>query len=365
MSNSDAVFDLIRKLEQTGLADRPGRLLYSGVGTLCPGQLYLLGDNPGGDPDVEGDSPKEHLEALLNKPSDWNEYVSGIWKPRGLACPPGEAGMQKRVRGLLASLELPVHTVCASNLIFMRSRVVGGLGNREQQRQLAHQCWPVHEYMLELVRPRAILSIGKGAFEFIIQRGLLQSETEDFSSGQGMLKCRATILRLGTLDISLVSVPHLGDRIGYDITAYPEAIRWVREKVWGPAACPPRETALSCGVSDIRHDVIQGYGVTTMASRHNIIPDDYVFTYVRSIDDSQYEKIPGTAGHDRYMLFQTGVTVRKFLDTPLPGNEPRRVDITYNIKVRPRQRTPNLELSPPDSPAARGARAKYLEKTAR
>jgi hypothetical protein len=171
MSNTDAASGLIRKLEQTGLADRPGRLLYSGVGTLCPGQLYMMGDNPGCDPEAEGDSPREHLEALLNKPSDWNEYVSGLWKPRGLAYSPGEAGMQKRVRGLLACLGLPVETVCASNLIFVRSQVVDGLGNREEQTLLAQQCWPVHEYMLELVRPKAILSIGKGAFEFIIKQG--------------------------------------------------------------------------------------------------------------------------------------------------------------------------------------------------
>jgi len=62
MPNGDTVSDLIRILEQTNLADRPGRLLYSGLGTLCPGRLYMLGDNPGGDPDAESDSPRTHLD---------------------------------------------------------------------------------------------------------------------------------------------------------------------------------------------------------------------------------------------------------------------------------------------------------------
>jgi hypothetical protein len=362
MSNADAVSDLIQKLEQTGLADRPGRLLYSGVGTLCPGQLYMLGDNPGGDPGAESDSSREHLQALLNKPSDWNEYVSGIWKPRGLTYPPGEAGMQKRVRGLLACLGLPVQTVCASNLIFVRSQVVDGLGNQEQQIQLAQQCWPVHEFILAQVRPRAILSIGKGAFEFIVNKGRLESETDNIPSGQGTLMCRAARLRLGTLNVSLISVPHLGDRIRYDITAHPEAILWVREKLWGPTAGVRLEAARSSAISDINRNVIQGYGVTTMAPRQNIISDEDVFTYVRSIDDSQYEKRRGTKGHARYMLFQTGMMVREFLDAPLPGNRPSRYDITYNIIPRTLQRTPNLELSPPNSPAGIKARAGYLRK---
>ena len=143
MPNGDTVSDLIRILEQTNLADRPGRLLYSGLGTLCPGRLYMLGDNPGGDPDAESDSPRTHLEALVRRSPDWNEYISGVWKPRGRVCAAGEAGMQRRVRDLLTNLGLPTQTVCASNLIFVRSQVSDGLGNRLERAHLARQCWPV------------------------------------------------------------------------------------------------------------------------------------------------------------------------------------------------------------------------------
>jgi len=244
----------------------------------------------------------------------------------------------------------------------VRSQVTDDLGSQTQQNKLAKQCWPVHEYIIELVRPRIILSIGKKAFEFIVRQGLLRSRVEDFPSGQGTLVCRAAKLRLGILDVTVISVPHLGDRLRYHITSHPEVILWLRQKFWEPNACAPLATVLSGNIKDIKRDVIRGHESTAMTPRQNTINDDYVFTYVRPIDDSEYEKIPGTAGHDRYTLFQTGMTVREFLDAPLPGNKPRRVDITYNIKVRPRQRTPNLELSPPDLPAARKARAGYLKK---
>ena len=86
--------------------------------------------------------------------------------------------------------------------------------------------------------------------------------------------------------------------------------------------------------------------------------DDWVFTYVRNVEDT--EKIKGTAGYDRYALFEVGMTVREFMKIELPGNEPRRVDITYNLVPRPRQTSPNLELSDPESGEARRAREKYL-----
>jgi len=231
MPNGDTVSDLIRILEQTNLADRPGRLLYSGLGTLCPGRLYMLGDNPGGDPDAESDSPRTHLEALVRRSPDWNEYISGVWKPRGRVCAAGEAGMQRRVRDLLTNLGLPTQTVCASNLIFVRSQVSDGLGNRLERAHLARQCWPVHQFILDKVRPTAILSIGKSAFEFISKQGILLSQPESVPAGKGNLMCRAARVRLGTSNITMISVPHLGDRIRYDIAAHPKVISWVRDKL--------------------------------------------------------------------------------------------------------------------------------------
>jgi hypothetical protein len=254
-----------------------------------------------------------------------------------------------------------VETVCASNLIFLRSKVSADLGKQGPQAQLAEQCWPVHRYLIEYINPTAILTIGKRAFDFIVKKGLCESKIESIPAGKRKFMCRAVRLRLGASTINVISIPHLGGRIHYDIRAHPQAILWVRKKLYEQAAHAPSELGAPSNYRGVNHELNHELGTTTMALRQST-HDDYVFTYVRPADDSQYEKKLGTAGHARFLLFKVGMTVREFLDSRLHGNEPRRVDVTYNIKARPRQRTPNLELSPPEAAEAIQARAKYLRK---
>lgn len=226
MTNSNVVSGLIQSLKETGLADMPGRLLYSGLGTLSPGRLYLLGHNPGGDPDTESDSPAAHLAKLVGKSPDWNEYIDGVWKPGGRVCAPGDAPMQKRVCHLLTGIGVPVRTICASNVIFVRSRVSSHLDN---QAQLAERCWCVHQFILERVRPAGILSIGgRPVFEFIRNRGRLLSRPEKFQAGHGAWVCLAAQIQIGNRSMAIVSVPHLAR---YAIDRYPEAVHWVRVKL--------------------------------------------------------------------------------------------------------------------------------------
>jgi hypothetical protein len=207
MKNSDVVSALTQKLRDTGLADMSGALLYSSIATLAPGKLYVLGYNPGGDPLAETDNTAIQLAKHAKKRPDWNEYIDGDWKPGGRLCAVGGAPMQKRVRHLITALGSSVQEVCASNLIFVRSRVPGHLTN---QARLAQSCCPVHQFILNHVRPAAILSIGGGpVFEFICQQGRLISGPERFKAGHGNWGCLAGRVELGDQEIALVSVPHL------------------------------------------------------------------------------------------------------------------------------------------------------------
>jgi len=220
------ISQLFQKLEDTGLADRPGRLLYSGIGTLVPGQVYMLGYNPGGDPYAESESPKAHLEQLARQSPDWNEYADGRWRPGGRLYAPGDAPMQRRVRHLLTGVGLPVRTVCATNLIFERSREVGNL---KQRALLAKKCWPVHQFILQCVRPAAILSIGgEKVFRFVTTQGRILSRTERFPSDHDAWGCLASRVRLGTMDIAVVAVPSLSR---YAIDRHSDVIRWVQSKL--------------------------------------------------------------------------------------------------------------------------------------
>lgn len=222
----DVLQQLADKLKATGLADRPGRLLYSGISTLAPGKLYMLGYNPGGDPAGESDSPKTHLEKLSRQRSDWNEYVDGCWRPAGRICAPGDAPMQRRVQHLLAGIGIPVRSVAASNVIFVRSRDAKSL---EAPSQLAERCWPVHEFMLGVVQPSVILSIGGNlVFDFVRRKGRLLSPIRNFPSGHGDWQCQSARIGLGGAPMTLIAVPHLAR---YAINNYPNVIPWVRAQM--------------------------------------------------------------------------------------------------------------------------------------
>jgi hypothetical protein len=79
---SGLAYDLLAELEAAGLSGMPGKLLYSGLGTLCPGKIYLLGWNPGGNPNAEIDSVRDDYLKLAQERSDWNEYLDGSWMSR-------------------------------------------------------------------------------------------------------------------------------------------------------------------------------------------------------------------------------------------------------------------------------------------
>ena len=226
MLTSLVLKELLQKLKDTGLADLPGKLLYSGIGTLSPGKLYVLGWNPGGDPIAENQSSADHLIALAGRPPDWNEYIDGVWRPGGRICAPGDAPMQRRVRHLLTGLGLPVRFVCASNIVFVRSRASADL---DDQTDLAERCWPIHKAILENVCPVGILSIGGNpVFDFIVNRGRLLSGPESFPSGHGNWDCHAGQVQLGNRTLRIVSVPHLAR---YAIDHHPDVVQWVGSKL--------------------------------------------------------------------------------------------------------------------------------------
>jgi hypothetical protein len=226
MNTNNILESLILKLDETGISDLPGGFLYSGIGTLTPGKGYMLGYNPGGDEKEETNSPKAHLQDLMRRAPDWNEYMDGVWCPGGRRRLAGQAPLQMRVQALLKGIGLSTRSVCASNLIFVRSRDQAGLS---QATQLAEKCWAVHRFLLEQVRPQAILSIGGGkVFNFIASHGRLLSPVEQRASGHGDWQCQATRVAIGNRTYNLISLPHLSR---YAVNQYPDVIKWVKTKV--------------------------------------------------------------------------------------------------------------------------------------
>jgi hypothetical protein len=105
----------------SALLDVSGKVLYSGRGALCgEPNHYILGINPGGDPDTRtAETVRSHTEWVANTaPANWSAYRDESWKRK----PAGRHGMQPRILHALRGLGLDPGTVPARNLVFVRSR---------------------------------------------------------------------------------------------------------------------------------------------------------------------------------------------------------------------------------------------------
>jgi hypothetical protein len=137
------------------IAGDSGAVLYSGHDTLAPGRLYVMGLNPGGDPDqltVEG---SVIWRSLVRTRCHWNAYLDDNWRT-----PTEPTPMQKRVRYLFESLKVEPRRTFTTNAIFTRSRTADGLEGLWSN--WWNYGWPVHQLFLRVVRPRLILCLGCG-----------------------------------------------------------------------------------------------------------------------------------------------------------------------------------------------------------
>lgn len=218
-SHERNVATVVRKAEDSlgQILDNSGTVLYSSSSTLQPGTYYFLGLNPGGV-DVGTNTIRQslcNLGALTV-----NAYLDEDWssdsRSYGKACHP----LQKNFECLFKSLGEDPRAVCASNLIFSRSISEKGAGGRER----AELCWPVHETILEVVRPAAIITFGRQPFNFITEK-LSGTAPKDFPAGHGNWTWRYSILNTGK---KLVGLPHLSR---YALMSHPAVLREIRELI--------------------------------------------------------------------------------------------------------------------------------------
>jgi hypothetical protein len=201
------------------IAHLSGRILYSGAHTLKVGPIYLLGLNPGGDPETHSDSVSSSLAELSTRTD--NAYLDESWQYRARACPVGKSPLQKRVCWLLDQLGQNARDVCASNLIFTRSKGAGGSGYPER----AELCWPVHEQIIAMIRPKLIIAFGNSGqspYHFLYSK--LQGKNEKrYPSGHGNWSCAS--FNSGT-GVAVVGLPHLSR---YAVNKHTDVAEWVCE----------------------------------------------------------------------------------------------------------------------------------------
>ena len=109
----------------------------------------------------------------------------------------GKHPLQKSIRFLVEDVfNLDVTRVCASNLIFLRTKKQPNLRDKYWE-DIANKHWEIHKFIIkEVVRPQIIISFGVGTFYFILNK--LNERTLDEKSipaHWGKWKIRAVINR--------------------------------------------------------------------------------------------------------------------------------------------------------------------------
>ena len=144
----------------TQLANVSGRVFYSGRDAFQPDRtVYLLGYNPGGDPDaLVADTVQRHTKTVLeDHPSNWSAYRDESWTSGQSWRPPGTATFQPIILQLIRSLDLDPGMVPSSKLVFARSARAAHLSS---QTDLERPCWPFHLKAIAMIQPRFIICFG-------------------------------------------------------------------------------------------------------------------------------------------------------------------------------------------------------------
>lgn len=165
------------KLIPKRLLSTSGKVFYSGRNAFSQNaDLYILGINPGGDPDEQSlETIEWNTKKVLNdEPNDWSAYRDESWQD----APPGTWGMQPRVLHLFKKLGCEAGNIPASNVIFARSKREGDI--KSEAKNLIRECWPFHEFVIEKLKPKAILCFGKTPGDIVCKQIGANKQVDEF-----------------------------------------------------------------------------------------------------------------------------------------------------------------------------------------
>ena len=207
------------------LLRKSGGILYSGGSTLRQGDLYFLGVNPGGKAEGAATIDVTITKAIEELGSNHNAYLDECWEVRGHHYTCGQAPFQRRVKHLLEGIGYSVREICASNLVFARTAT-----EAELEQDLTDICWPVHEAILEVVQPRAIITIGIKPYQHVRRKCLEVHDTDLILARHGNWICETFVGTLQGRRTRIIRVPHLA-RYAIDTKNRRYVIEWVRSLI--------------------------------------------------------------------------------------------------------------------------------------
>lgn len=147
----------------SNLKARSGKIFYTGREAFAePSNIYLLGLNPGGDPDEQSDETiATSIRDFDERDTPWSAYAYERWAGKD----PGKHGMAPRVLHLFDRLGLDPLRTPASNVVFLRTRSQADLAKHMQEWMPA--CWPVHQTVIDALGVRTIVCFGGKAGEWV------------------------------------------------------------------------------------------------------------------------------------------------------------------------------------------------------
>lgn len=210
------------------ILNEPGGILYSSVSTLTPGTFYILGLNPGGALG-SGDTIAHCLDGLPEYSK--NAYLDENWSSDSRHYDTGGHPLQHHLKLLMRELGEDLRNVCAANLIFTRSPDQQGAYYPER----GHLCWPVHQMILNIVKPDVIIAFGNGHISPYAFLALKHQETlgawpkeQKCPAQYGKWQCKVFQTKINDVNSLVLGLPHLSR---YTTEGRPEVVTWIKEKI--------------------------------------------------------------------------------------------------------------------------------------
>ncbi len=204
----------------SGIKNDFGGILTSSHLTIQPGSVYYLGFNPGGTGSCR---LSVSIDGLLTYTE--NGFYDDEWGN----FPKGKAPHQERARYIFSSLGLNPKDVCASNIIFKSSPTA-----KEINYGLANACWPVHDAILKIVKPKLIIACGNSlrisSYSFLLSQldGIEDAEETLPKAEHGNWRMRGFWAKLDGKNIYTAGLPHLSRYNPKDKT---NILNWLKDKL--------------------------------------------------------------------------------------------------------------------------------------
>lgn len=193
---------------ETSLKDdltRAGSILHSGSETLCKGDYYFLGYNPGGN--HHDYLIKDELTNLLTKTK--HRYLDEQFEQAGHLFEVGQAPLQKNFKQLFNALAIDPRTVLCTNLIFFHSRRSNGVNYQID----AAKCWPVQQALLALVQPKIIICNGNSnsssAYSYLYQRLPHKQPQQLLNTPYSTAYIKTFTTIIAQQRVKVIGIPHL------------------------------------------------------------------------------------------------------------------------------------------------------------